>query len=186
MPDKITLRYAEIRDYESVYRWLFFSDFSEFLKQAEGGSADSLPSFEEFKHDYLPYFFDGTAPEKGRSYIIRLNDNDDIGHISYTSFHLLENITEFDIWLSGLKFTGKSYGTSAISILAEQVFSAGYQKIIIRPAKNNLRAIKSYQKAGFQYTDLIPEHYYKPEFIDLYARGDSGMGNDVFLTLVRE
>ena len=123
MPDQITLRYAEIRDYESVYRWLFFSDFSEFLKQAEGLSADSLPSFEEFKHDYLPFFFDGSAPEKGRSFIIRLNNTVDIGHISYSSYHLLEGITEFDIWLTSLKFTGKSYGTSAISLLSSTVFA---------------------------------------------------------------
>jgi RimJ/RimL family protein N-acetyltransferase len=186
MPDKITLRYAEIKDYESVYRWLFFSDFSAFLKQDEGLSAKSLPSFEEFKYDYLPYFFDGSAPGKGRSFIIRLNDAEDIGHISYSSFHLLKGITEFDIWLSSLKFTGKSYGTSAISLLSDRMFSEGYKTIIIRPAKNNLRAIKSYQKAGFKYTELIPEKYYKPEYIDLYAKGDSGIGNDVFLTLSQE
>lgn len=183
MPDQISLRYAEIRDYETAYRWLFFSDFSEYLIQAKNSSADSLPSFEEFKHDYLPYFFDGSAPEKGRSFIIVLNNNEDIGHISYTSFHLLEGITEFDIWLSGLKHTGKSYGTLAISILAERVFEEGYDKIIIRPAKNNLRAIKSYQKAGFKYRELIAEKYYKPEFIELYSEGDSGKGNDVFLSL---
>lgn len=186
MPDRITLRYAEINDYERVYRWLFFSDFSEFLNQTQGISVDSLPSFEEFKHDYLPYFFDGSAPEKGRSFIIRLNNIEDIGHISYSSFHLLEGITEFDIWLSGLKFSGKSYGTSAISLLSRRVFAEGYNTIIIRPAKSNLRAIKSYQKAGFKYSSLLPEKYYKPEYIDLYSPGDSGKGNDVFLTLVRD
>jgi RimJ/RimL family protein N-acetyltransferase len=186
MPDHISLRYAEIGDYESVYQWLFFSDFSEFLNQTQGISDDNLPSFEEFKHDYLPYFFDGSAPEKGRSYIIRLNNNEDIGHISFTSFHLLEGKTEFDIWLSGLKYAGKSYGTTAISLLADRVFSEGYNTIIIRPAKINLRAIKSYQKAGFRHTKLIPEKYYKPEFIDLYAEGDCGKGKDIFLTLTKD
>lgn len=181
MPGSITLRFAEIRDYESAYRWLFFSDFSALLKNSQGISADKLPSFSEFKHDYLPYFFDGTSPGKGRSYIIQLNGKEDIGHISYSSFHLLEVITEFDIWLSGLKHTGKSYGTSAISLLAERMFSEGYSTIIIRPAKNNVRAIKSYQKAGFKTIDLIPEKYYKAEFIDLYTNRDSEKRNDVFM-----
>ncbi|MGD2033734.1 MAG: GNAT family N-acetyltransferase [Bacteroidales bacterium] len=183
MSNRISLRFAEIRDYETAYRWLFFSDFSELVNQPAEVSADSLPSYEEFKHDYLPYFFDGSAPEKGRSFIIQLDKTEDIGHISYTSFHLLDGITEFDIWLSELKYTGKSYGTYAISQLAERVFSEGYTTIIIRPARNNIRAIRSYQKAGFKPAEMIPEKYYKPEFIKLYANGDTGKGNDEFMTL---
>jgi len=183
MAGLVNIRYAEIRDYESVYRWLFFSDFSEYLT---GISTANLPSFEEFKKDYESYFFDGSAPEKGRSYIITLDDKEDIGHISYTSYHLLKGIAEFDIWLSDLKYTGKGYGTKAISLLAEKIFKEGYQKIIIRPVKTNIRAIRSYQKAGFIKSSLIPEKYYKPVFIDLYAEGDFGKGNDVFMILEKE
>ncbi len=82
-----------------------------------------------------------------------------------------------------MKYTGKSYGSQAISFLAEKVFEDGYNKIIIRPAKNNIRAIKSYEKAGFKNASLILEDYYKPGFIEQYGAGDSGEGNDVFMVL---
>lgn len=145
-----------------------------------------MSSFAEFKEDYESYFFDGSAPEKGRSFIITLDNREDIGHISYTSYHLLKGFAEFDIWLNDLKYTGKGYGTKAISLLAEKIFKEGYQKIIIRPAINNIRAIRSYQKAGFVKSSLIPEKFYRPEFTDLYAEGDFGKGNDAFMILDKE
>ncbi len=40
MPDRISLRYAEINDYEIVYRWLFFSDFSVYLNRQQGISIE--------------------------------------------------------------------------------------------------------------------------------------------------
>ncbi len=180
--DHIIIRPAVLDDKLNVYNWLFYSDFSAALSETQGITQNTIPSFEDFSLDYEDYFFDGSSPDKGRSFIIQ-NDDEEIGHISYCSFHLLEGITEFDIWLKGLDYAGKGRGTKAIQLLAEDVFKKGYSKIIIRPYINNIRAIKAYEKAGFKKTKLIHKNYYKPQFIELYGDGDCGKGKDVFMVL---
>lgn len=182
MKNIISIREATLYDYHDVYEWLYFSDFSDLLNRVQGITHDLIPTFEEFKNEYYPYFFDGSAKEKGQSFMIMLNEKT-VGHISYTSFHALEGIAEFDIWLKGLKYAGKGIGTKAIKILAAKMFEKGYNTIIIRPSKENIRAIKAYKKAGFKVSEFIHEAYYKPEFIELYGDGDCGEGNDVFLVL---
>jgi len=178
----ISIREATLNDYHDVYEWLYYSDFSDLLNRVQGITPDLIPTFEGFKNEYYPYFFDGSAKEKGQSFMIKLNDKT-VGHISYTSFHALEGITEFDIWLKGLEYTGKGIGTKAIELLAAKMFEKGYSTIIIRPSKENIRAIKAYKKAGFKECELILKDYYKPEFIDLYGDGDCGKDNDLFLVL---
>jgi len=108
---------------------------------------------------------------------------EDVGIISYTSFHLLDKITEFDTWLKGCSYTGQGYGTQAILQLARIISDMGYDKVIMRPSKHNKMAIKSYKKAGFVEEDLEPAIYYLPEYVDEFADGDYGPGGDVFMVL---
>lgn len=173
----IELREAAFEDRKKTYQWLYYSDFSDFLNKLQGVTKETIPSYEEFKADYEDYYFDGSQPEKGRCYIIVREDkgiNEDIGIISYTSFHLLDKITEFDIWLKELSYTGHGYGTEAILKLTSLVKDRGYEKIIIRPSKHNKNAIKSYKKAGFVEEQLKPQKYYRVEYIDEFAEGDCG------------
>lgn len=182
----IELRKATLEDRRKAYDWLYYSDFSRFLYQLEGYTAETLPSYDKFKADYKNYYFDGSQPEKGRCFIIVRNDNhkqEDIGIISYTSIHLLEKITEFDIWLKSLRCAGHGYGTQALMKLAEIVKDLGYEKVIIRPSKHNIRAIKSYRKAGFKEKEFNPQDYYRVEYIEELAEGDYGPGGDVFMEL---
>lgn len=182
----IELRKATINDRRKAYRWLYFSDFSDFLNQLQGYTSDNLPSYGEFKSDYDDYFFNGSQEEKGRCYIIVSRKNgktEDIGIISYTSFHLLDKITEFDIWLKGSSYTGHGYGTKAILKLASTIKDMGYDKVIMRPSKHNKMAIKSYKKAGFVIEELEPSIYYLPEYVDEFADGDCGPCGDVFMVL---
>lgn len=183
----IELREATINDRKMTYNWLYYSDFSDYLNKLEGITKETIPSYEYYKkEEYMDYFFDGSQPEKGRAYIIVCKNNgeiEDIGIISYTSFHLLDKITELDIWLKGLDYTGHGFGTQAIQRLASLVKEMGYEKIIIRPSKHNKRAIKSYQKAGFVEKDLKPENYYRSEYVPKFSEGDYGPGGDVFMVL---
>lgn len=182
----IELREAKIKDRRKVYKWLYYSDFSPFLYKLEGYTSDTLPSYDEFKKDYEDYYFDGSQPEKGRCFII-LNKNqgevEEIGVVSYTSEHLQDKITEFDIWLKGLSYTGHGYGTTAILILAGIIKEKGYAKVIIRPSKYNKMAIKSYKKAGFVEKRFKPIDYIKKDHIKVSAVGDYGPGGDVFMEL---
>ncbi|BDZ69875.1 GNAT family N-acetyltransferase [Methanobacterium petrolearium] len=182
----IRLRKATIGDRKKAYYWLYYSDFSMFLNKLEGLTEETIPSYEEFKADYQDYYFIGSQPEKGRCYIIVSTKNgkkEDIGIISYTSFHLFEKITEFDIWLKNLACTGHGHGTQAILKLVRIVKDLGYANIIIRPSKYNKMAIKSYKKAGFIEKELKPGEYYRAEYIDKFSEGEYGPGGDVFMVL---
>lgn len=182
----IKLRKATLGDRKKAYQWLYYSDFSDFLNKLQGLTSGDIPSYEEFKKDYMDYFFDGSQPDRGCCFIITCKKEgitEDLGIISYTSFHLLDKITEFDIWLKGLRYTGHGYGTKAILALAGMVREFGYDKVIMRPSKHNKRAINSYQKAGFMVKELIPCEYYKTDFINEFSQGDCGPGEDVFMVL---
>ncbi len=183
----IELREATIEDREKTYKWLYYSDFSGYLNKLGGITKETIPSYEYYKkEEYMDFYFDDSQPEKGRAYIIVCRTNgkiEDVGIISYTSFHLLDKITEFDIWLKGLSYTGHGYGTKALLRLSGIVKYLGYKKVIIRPSKHNKRAIKSYQKAGFVEEDFKPENYYLADYIPKYSDGDYGHGADVFMVL---
>nr|WP_279383441.1 GNAT family N-acetyltransferase [Methanobacterium formicicum] len=86
-------------------------------------------------------FFNGSHPEKGRCYVIVCTNNgkeEDIGIISYTSFHLRDKITEFDIWLKGNHYTGHGFGTKAIQILTSIVKGLGYEKKSLSVLQNTI------------------------------------------------
>lgn len=182
---EISLRTCIPSDFEKVYQWLYFSDIPHFKQEIEAEYKSKIPSPDEFQIDYPSYFFDGTAPKKGRSHIILIKLKEEIGHISYTSFHLLSGICELDIWLSSSKYTQKGFGPLAIRLMIRQLFNMGSQKIIMRPSIKNTCAIRAYTKAGLKEIEPDLSAYYKAEYIDLYGPGDWGTGKDKFMVITK-
>jgi RimJ/RimL family protein N-acetyltransferase len=186
MNKRINLKPACFEDRIKAYKWLYYSDFSSYLielsvETSEGG----IPTLSKFKEDYEFFFFDGSHPEKGRAYLIILEEpnlKEEIGFITYTAFHLKEGIAEIDIWLKSLEYAGKGYGTEAVKKLAHQLFDEKYHTLIIRPCRENLRAVNSYKKAGFQVTSFQPD-YYKKEYLHQFAEGDCKNSDDLFMVL---
>ena len=178
----IYLKEAVLQDRKKIYKWLYFSDFSPFLNELQAPAALSVPSFHEFKEDYEDFFFESSNPEKGQGYIIT-NEEQDIGFISYTSFHLMKGIAELDIWLKSLNYAGNEHGTFALKSLSKKLLTEGFHTLIMRPCAKNIRAINSYKKAGFVESIFEPEKYYKKEYIDKYAPGDCKNGEDIFMVL---
>jgi RimJ/RimL family protein N-acetyltransferase len=149
----------------------------------EGFTKDTIPAYEEFCNEYWDFFFDGTQPENGRCYkIIASKNQEELGFIYYTSFHVKEGIAELDIWLKSLDYAGKGIGTEAINVLvAKLADELGFHTFFMRPSLQNVRAVNAYKKAGFEENKLVAEDYYKPEFIEEYRKGGYGEGKDVFL-----
>jgi len=181
----IRIRPCIPEDYPKIYKWLFYSDIPCFNNLIREEYDCTIPAPEVFREDYQPYFFDGTAPEKGRSYMI-LCDHQEAGHISYTSFHLLEGIAELDIWLAGEKFSKKGIGPEAIRKLSHHLFQNNFHTVFMRPATVNSSAIKAYQKAGLKI--IVPDYsqFYRKDFLELYSDGDLGEGNDVFMVCTKK
>lgn len=185
----IYLKKAELEDRRKAYNWLYFSDFSSFLNELQVDDSEGIPTMQEFEEDYGDFFFQDSHPEKGRAYLIILKeagDLEEIGFITYTAFHLKEGIAEIDIWLKSLEFAGKGYGTEAVKILTREVFQKkGFDTIIIRPCAKNVRAVKSYKKAGFKENNFKPEYYIK-EFIHQLGPGNCKNGQDIFMVLKKK
>lgn len=182
----IYLKNATLEDRRKAYEWLYFSDFSPFLNELQRYSSQNIPTLPEFEGDYQDFFFNELHPEKGRAYLIMLKENvnkEEIGFISYTSFGLMEDTAELDIWLKSLEYTGKGYGTFALQILSQKLLKNGFHTMIIRPCRKNIRAVKSYKKIGFEESVFKPENYYEKEFIEESSPGDCKDGDDIFLVL---
>lgn len=108
-------------------------------------------SYEQYDKDYVDYYFTGEELNKGRGYMICDEDTSIIGFISYSNYDLNEHIYEMDLWLCCESVCGKGYGTDGLAALSEYLLSINdVNMLIIVPNENNVRAIKSYKKAGYR------------------------------------
>jgi aminoglycoside 6'-N-acetyltransferase len=82
-----------------------------------------------------------------------------------------------DIFLGG-RFQGQGAGVEAVGLLARYLFEhRGHHRITIDPAAANQRAIRCYQKAGFQRVGVMRQ----------YERGSDGQFHDgLLMDLVRD
>ena len=165
--NKIVLIPAKPADRRKIYSWL--------CSWNDGIVYTDLPSFEEMQAEEEDYFYDGSAPEKGMYYIIKSGEIE-AGCISYTCFHLKPGIAEFDIWLKDESVCGKGFGSYAIQLLLEKVKTdLDIHTVLIRPAKNNTRAVEAYKKCGFSEMTEDISVYMKAEYLKQYGPGDCGV-----------
>jgi RimJ/RimL family protein N-acetyltransferase len=172
---------ATLNDREDIYNWCFHSETTKSHAGLPVFPNVVIPTFDEFYEDYVDYFFTGTVPENGRGFMIAHND-ETLGFISYTCFHLKPHKAELDIWLNSEANCGRGFGTDAIVSLSDYLNKTlGICEFIMRPSVKNVRAIKSYQKSGFEVSDELPCDYLLEEYVPLYGDGDYGAGGDVLL-----
>jgi RimJ/RimL family protein N-acetyltransferase len=182
---EICLVPAAIEDREMVYQWMTESNITSFLFDD-----DNIPTWEEFLDDYVEFYFDGSAPEKGRGFIIN-HKSIPVGFINYASFHLTGNRAELDIWMKSEESCGKGIGSSAIKILCDYLSSTlDMNEFIILPSIKNTRAIRAYEKAGFVRVDMnrkieIFEKYLNKEFLEKEHDYDYIYSNSGNLLLIK-
>ncbi|UYZ57950.1 GNAT family N-acetyltransferase [Hymenobacter latericus] len=146
--EMVTLRPLTPADKELFYQWAVRSDATPYIFGADQGAR--VPTWEELFGDYLPHYFDSSAPNLGQSFGIEVNGQP-IGQINYDEIDPLDNSTELDIWIASSADTGRGYGTDALNTLAEYLFeNLGVEVCTIVPAASNTRAIRTYEKAGFR------------------------------------
>lgn len=134
-----------------------------------------VTTWEEFCEDYEPYFFDGSHPERGRSFIIeRIPGCEAVGHVSYSRMDedfpplVLRPFAELDIWMRDSSCCGHGYGSEALRLLCEHLHcTLGIREMILRPSARNARAMRSYVNAGFLPLDLSQNQQ-----MQRYGRGE--------------
>jgi diamine N-acetyltransferase len=175
----ITLIPARLNDRQDVYDWCYQSDVTKYHAGLPDYPDSPIPTYDEFfasdDGGYDVYFFTGEKPLSGRGFIIRNSEDAPVGFISYCNFHLAQGISELDIWLSCEANCGKGYGVDALVTLSDYLHETiGIHTLIIAPSAKNTRAIRAYEKAGFQRTERPMSAFLRPEYVPLYGEGDYG------------
>lgn len=148
----ILLRPATLADRELIYQWAAHSDITRSMTGPPLFPDHAVPSFTEFCADHTPHFFDGSAPELGRCYII-LHAGEPVGQVYYNDIFEYEGKkrVELDIWMRAEQYCGRGFGSDALLTLCEYVSRRfGVQEFMVQPSARNPRAIRAYEKIGFE------------------------------------
>lgn len=180
------IRHALIDEKRKTYEWMCLSDTAAAHMGGAEFSVNPIPTWEEFQEAFEDWYYTRDGRKFG-SVMIIFNENKEIGCTCYACFHLHERMAELDIWLKSESECGKGIGTQALKDTIDYLNKElSINKFLIRPSERNVRAIRSYQKAGFTYRndkENVLRRYYKTEFFDTYKSGDYGFENTAVLTL---
>ena len=158
---KLSLRPAKECDRKKVYEWLTHSDVTPSMMGPADYPDHPIPAWENFCSDYLPHYFDDSAPYLGRCFIIVVGRKD-IGVVSYNRIDRNKKETELDIWLCSEAYCGKGYGSDALETVCKYLHGIyGVIRFIIRPSARNKRAIAAYKRAGFKLHPITMERQIK-------------------------
>ena len=152
----VTLRPASPEDERTILDWLYRSDVTPSMLGPPLYPERPVPPPGEGGGDYEPHYFDGSAPELGRCYLI-LADGEPVGQVSYNDIHEHgeRRRTELDIWLRNEACCGRGYGTDALDALCRHLHDRlGVAEFLVQPSARNPRAIRAYEKAGFRRLGL--------------------------------
>jgi len=143
--NKIDLRPAMLADRRMVWEWGEFSDIAPLVQ-----SHDSPHTFEQFCAGWEPHYFMDGFPELGRGFIILFRGNP-VGFIAYNDIDSQHRRTELDIWMSCEACCNRGYGPDAVQALCGHLYSQlGVREICMQPSARNPRAVRAYEKTGFQ------------------------------------
>lgn len=153
---RVSLRPTTPADKRTIFEWATQSDATPAMMGPPLYPDNLPPTWEEFCEDHLPHFFDGSAPELGRSYLIVVN-GEAVGQVYYNDIEVVDGIrrTELDIWMRSEKDCGHGYGSEAILLLCQHLFEQlGVTQFMMQPSVRNPRAIRAYEKIGFVRQNL--------------------------------
>lgn len=163
--EKVSLKPMTVDQIPLFYRWATLSEATPFWYGDLVG--EPLPTYERFLKDFPNYYFDGSQPEKGRSFVIMVGRRA-IGEINYNEIDRDNNTVDIDISIADDSDKIRGYGSDALKALARYLF----QKMDIEVCRietilKNTRAIRAYEKAGFKkkatiewlHMELIKEQF---------------------------
>ena len=144
----ITLRNLEnnSNDFEKLYKWCQNKSIYEWFEQRK-----------LTKEEIIQKYQNKLNTKEQDLYIIQYQ-NKDIGLVQIykyqdklTILNKYNNIYEYDLFIGEEEYQNKGIGTKIINIINNKIITK-YKPdtIILRPFKRNIRAIKCYQKCGFQ------------------------------------
>jgi len=140
---KTKIRPMELADLDILQKW--FNDQEINLWSSGGWPLNTM-----FSNDILEdKLF--TDPSERHRYMI-LNDHDEaIGTIGFDEFNIPARSASLFITLGEKNFWGQGYGTDALIVFVKFLFNQwNLHRLTVDTWDGNERAIKTYQKVGFQ------------------------------------
>ena len=159
MMDKnnISFKRLQLDDLQLIHKWLNEPHVHEWYEK------DKENTLEEVKASFGPEI-SGEKPTVG--YLISY-ENNPIGYIQYCKVNDYpeygpylgydDNTANVDLFIGDIKFTGKGLGSMILrKFIKEILFTKDdIMTCLIDPEPTNIRAIKSYEKAGFKYVKTV-------------------------------
>lgn len=183
--DKVHLIPAELNDRQRIYEWCFQSETTKCHAGPPDYPDNPIPTYEEFYSSddggYLEYYFTGEKPKDGRGFLI-VHGEEAVGFVSYCAFHLKPRIAELDIWMNAEANCGKGLGVDALVCLGDYLRSnMSIRELIMAPSIKNTRAVRAYEKAGFQKTDKAMSAFLSEKYVPMFGDGDYGADETAIL-----
>ena len=154
--ERVVLRPATHEDEPQILEWLLNSDVTPSMLGPPQFPERPLPLPEDSSQRLDPHYFDGTAPELGRCFLI-LVDGESVGQLNYNDIMERDGRkrVELDIWMRSESCCGKGYGTDALDALCRYLHERfGVEQFMVQPSARNPRAIRAYEKVGFKRLEV--------------------------------
>ncbi len=153
---RVTLQPATPKDEPRILDWLFRSDVTPSLLGPPRFPERLVPRPEDSSQNFDPHYFDGTAPYLGRCFLI-LVGGEPVGQVTYNDIMEWDGRkrVELDIWMRSEDCCGKGYGTDALDAICQYLHDQfGVEEFMMQPSARNPRAIRAYEKVGFQRLEV--------------------------------
>ncbi len=154
--EKVRLRAPEREDLPRFVSWLQNPEMRNYLTIRYISLAHEEKWFER-----LLTQTGGATPNRLHFVIETKEDPRPIGVISLESINWRDRKAEVGVFIGDPEYWGKGYGTDAMSVLLDVGFRwYNLHRIYLYVIASNARAIRSYEKAGFQHEGRMREAAY--------------------------
>ena len=142
--DLIHIREKKIDDIRNEYSWRTDEELSRL--DATRSLTMSYDDFHKYSKEEMSF-----PSYKSKKLALDTIDNVHIGNVMYYDYSFSTKQTELGIMIGDKDYWGMGYGTEAVQILIEYLFSLlGLEKIYLHTLSWNYRAQASFMRAGFK------------------------------------
>ena len=141
--DLVHIREKEIEDIADEYSWRTDEELSRL--DATRPLTMSYDDFFRYSKEEMKF-----PNYKSKKLALDTKDNIHIGNVMYYDYSISNNQTELGIMIGDKNYWGKGYGTEAVQLLLEYLFSVlNLKRVYLHTLSWNYRAQASFIRAGF-------------------------------------
>ncbi|UZJ78630.1 GNAT family N-acetyltransferase [Fictibacillus sp. KU28468] len=158
---KVELRPVSLDDFKRTYNWRNDEETARFEAGTGFFRLSNVP-MEKIEADYEQSIIKLDKRETGEFSIYTLEEAPEhIGSIGYRELNMIARRCTVGIGVGHKEYWGRGYGTDAMKIMIGFLFKTmNLERIQLDTWSGNMRAIRSYEKCGFQVEGRLRNHSY--------------------------